>query len=331
MIKKRYIREIAVSNGFDLCAVIRPGMVAGFDKFSQWLHDGCHADMKWLENNFGKRCDTRLIMEDCQSIIVLGVSYFNGDNINDGNNAIIARYAWGDDYHDVLQKKLKIIIEKIKNIYTKNSPVGAIPRGRPNLVSTKGDRKGRPYDPNPQFKFYTDTGPILEKNLGAMAGLGWIGKNSLLINHKIGSYFFMATIFTNLEIEEFTEESMGSCGTCRKCIDACPTGAIREDRTINCRKCISYHTIENKGQIPPEIKDKMNNRVFGCDICQEVCPWNRFAKQTRLSEFETKNNRDKLTMEQIRNMDREEYQRLFKNSAVKRAKFEGLKRNVGLS
>jgi epoxyqueuosine reductase len=327
MIKKESIQKIIHEEGFDLSGVISPGQVDGYEEFVEWLGENRHADMEWLKKDLEKRKNTANILEGCRSIIVLGVSYFNSNyqlnEINNEERALIARYAWGDDYHEVLKVKLKNIIGKIEKL---NPRVAG-------AISWKGDRQGRPYDiqgacSNPEFKFYTDTGPILEKNIAEMAGLGWKGRNSLLINHKIGSYFFIATIFTTLEIEKYQEKIIGSCGSCRKCIDACPTGAILENKSIDCRKCISYHTIENKGEIPPEIKNKISNRIFGCDICQEVCPWNRFAKKTRMPELKIKNNRNKLTIKQIKNMDREEYQRLFKNSAVKRAKFEGLRRNA---
>lgn len=306
MNQKIILDNIIRKEGFDLWATIKPGKVSGFTWYQKWLKQGFHADMKWMENNLDKRSNSTKIMDDCRTIIVLGASYFNRDykmnEVENNGRALVARYAWGDDYHQVLVKKMATVMTNIALV-----------------IASK----------NTKYKCYADTGPILEKNIAEMAGLGWKGKNSLLINHKIGSYFLIATIFTNLEMDEYKPKLSGGCGSCRRCIDACPTGAILDNKSIDCRKCMSYHTIENRGEIPFEIKKKIGNRIFGCDICQEVCPWNRFAKETSMPELRTKNNRDKLTIEQIKNMDKEEYQRLFKNSAVKRAKCEGLKRNAG--
>jgi len=327
------------SIGFDLFGVIRPGKVAGFDKFTKWLRAGNQAEMHWLEGNLDKRADTSLVLENCQSIIVLGISYFNhnysDEEKRDQDRALIARYAWGNDYHEVLKFKLVQITKFIDNNWhyagvNHNSKIKG-QRSKPQPINPSTRDQGVPTqgrdDIDFKYKVYTDTGPVLEKWLGAEAGLGFIGCNSCLINHQIGSYFLLASIFTTAPLPEYREKSIGGCGDCRRCIEACPTGAINDNQTIDARKCIAYHTIENKGDIPADIKTKMKNRIFGCDICQEVCPWNKFARKTNSEELRTKNGRDQLTIQQIKEMDVDEYQKLFKKSAIKRAGLERLKRN----
>lgn len=301
------LKKFCLSIGLDLFGVIRPQKLKTFKYFVKWLENGNHAGMEWIKNSPKKREDLRNVLPGCNSVIVLGVSYFNRDytsaEIDDPNHALFARYAWGDDYHIVLKKKAKEIISWLNLNY------------------------GEQY----QHKFYADTGPLLEREMASLAGLGFIGKNSSLINEKLGSYFFITSIFSQVPFEEQINEVRGGCGTCTKCLDSCPTGALVKSKTIDARKCIAYHTVENRGEIPKTIKEKIGNRVFGCDICQEVCPWNRFAKKTKMEELETKLNRDKLKIEDLKNMTVLEYQKLFKKSAVKRAKFSGMKRNCNLN
>ncbi|MBU0648235.1 tRNA epoxyqueuosine(34) reductase QueG, partial [Patescibacteria group bacterium] len=240
-----------------------------------------------------------------QSIIVVGASYFNRDysdrEINEEGRALIARYAWGDDYHDVIKDKLKQIVHLLDQEFGQDL----------------------------EHKVFAGTGPVLEKDLARQAGLGFVGKNSVLINPKIGSYFVLGSIFTQILYEEYKDEVPTSCGSCQKCIKACPTGAIIAPYVIDARKCIAYHTVENRGKIPKNIREKMKNRIFGCDICQEVCPWNRFAKKTRIGEFEIKNNRDNLSRGQLIQMNASDFDQLFAKSAVKRRKYQGFKRNLG--
>lgn len=336
------LKKYCFEQGFDLFGVIKPEKVSGFDKFERWLAEGNQADMKWMENNLDKRKDPRLILDGCQSIIILGASYYNrnysDDEIDNSDRALVARYAWGYDYHEVLHSKLLHLTDYIDNnwVYSesnrnaKRKTQSAKPQLKAQKLITKESfHQGGADDLISKYIVYSDTGPVLEKWLGALAGLGFIGRNSCLINHQIGSYFFLATIFTNLPLPEHKEKVIGSCGDCRRCIDACPTGAINNDKSVDARKCISYHTIENKGEIPADIKAKIKNRAFGCDICQEVCPWNKFAKPTRMQELKLIKGRDQLTLSQLKKMDQEEYQRLFRKSAVKRAGLEGLKRNCG--
>jgi len=290
--------------GFDLFAVTKPSRVKNFSKYQEWLENGYQADMRWMEKNLEKKADTGRILPNCQSIVVLGVSYFNrnftAEHKDDLKNALIARYAWGDDYHIVLKKKLIELGNYINNLS------------------------------NHDYVFcgFTDTGPVLERELASQAGLGWIGKNGNLINYQIGSYFLIASLFTEARIENYRPKNIGGCGSCQKCLLACPTKALVKEKTVDARKCIAYHTIENRGDIPATIKEKMGNRIFGCYICQEVCPWNRFAKKTRMPELEIMNNRDCLTKSDILKMTQEEYQQCFRNSAVKRAKWEGMQRNT---
>lgn len=297
------LKKYCLNLGFDLFGVTLPRKSNFGEYFEKWLDKKYQADMSWL-----KKTETRnnpaLVLKDCKSILLLGVSYFNrdygDDEKNDNKRALIARYAWGDDYHLVLGEKMKQIQEWLNKQYSCNY----------------------------LHKYYVDTGPILEKELATWAGLGFMGKNTQLINQNFGSYFFIACLFTQIPFEQSTTKVVGGCGTCDKCIKACPTKALEEPYVLNASKCLSYHTIENKGIIPDEIKKAKKNRIFGCDICQEVCPWNKRAKITKMFDLRTKLRRDKLTIEQIKEMDINEYRRIFKKSAVKRAKFSGLKRNI---
>lgn len=303
------LKKYCLSLGFDLFGICSPALSENKTFFQDWLQKKYQADMEWLEKNKDKRFDPNQVLPNCQTIIVLGCSYFNRDYTqsekNDPDRALIARYAWGEDYHLVLPKKLKLITAWL-------------------------DKK---FDKQYAHKYYTDTGPLLEKELGVRAGLGFIGNNTLLINPQLGSYFFLAIILTQANLSVATGRDLSlqnkiSCGTCRRCLDACPTKALIFPHCLDARRCISYQTIENREEIPAEIKEKIKNRIFGCDICQEVCPWNNFAQPTRIPEFQTKNNVDKLKISEIRDMTKAEYQVKFQKSAIKRAKFEGLKRNI---
>ncbi len=303
--KTKELEDFCRQLGFDLFGVIEPKQNKTIKYFERWLRNHYQAEMKWLEK-LDKRREPTKVLNDCRSVLVLGVSYFNRNytqkEIKDKNKALIARYAWGNDYHEVLGNKMKKIVTWLKENY--------------------GD--------NYQHKFYIDTGPILEKTLAQEAGLGFFGKNTLLINHKIGSYFFIACLFTQIPFEVTEKKVIGGCGNCQKCIQNCPTGALVKPYVLDANKCLSYQTIENRGDIPKKLKKKMNNRIFGCDICQEVCPWNKRAKVTSIDELKTKQKRDQLTIDQLKKMDTKKYQQLFTKSAVKRAKFAGLKRNLGL-
>lgn len=259
-----------------------------------------HGEMKYMENHFEMRLNPKLIVEDAKSVISLLYNYYPTQKQTD-NTFKLARYAYGNDYHEVIKDKLSELLMVLKDKI--------------------GDFNAR---------IFTDSAPVLEKTWAKKSGLGWIGKNSNLINKSIGSYFFIAEIITDLKLN-YDSATGDFCGTCTKCIDACPTHAITSPKVVNGSKCISYLTIELKNQIPAEFNGKMNDWIFGCDICQEVCPWNRFSKPSQEPLFEDKTGKLSLSKEDWKEITEDVFQKLFKKSAVKRTKFTGLIRNINFA
>jgi epoxyqueuosine reductase len=244
-----FIKTMAAGQGFDYCgiAAARP-LDEDARRLEEWLHKGYHGKMGYMENHFDLRIDPSKLVPGAKSVITLLKNYYPSEQAI--GNFKISKYAYGSDYHEVIRAELKILIEKIRE--------------------KTGNFIGRGF---------VDSAPVLERTWAKESGLGWIGKNGNLINRHQGSFFFIATLITDLELEYDVQIVKDYCGTCRKCIDACPTDAINENRQINGSQCISYFTIELKDEIiPKEVKGKFNNWMFGCDICQDVCPWNRFSK-----------------------------------------------------
>ena len=268
------------------------------NKFEKWLSKGFQGSMNYLEKNLDKRLDPRKLVPGSKSIISLSYNYYPKKNIDKKNNFIISKYAYGKDYHKVIKKKLKILFRSIKEKI--------------------GDVEGR---------VFVDSAPVHERAWAKLSGLGWIGKNSLLINEKKGSYFFLAEIICDLDLE-YDSPVANRCGKCTKCIDACPTDAITSTQIINANKCISYLTIENKKEIPTELKNNLNDAIFGCDICQDVCPWNKFSKPHREESFNPKNELSSLKKTDWIELTEETFNKIFEGSAVKRAKYEGIIRNI---
>ena len=268
------------------------------NKFEKWLSKGYQGSMNYLEKNFDKRLDPRKLVPGSKSIISLSYNYYPKKNIDKKNNFIISKYAYGKDYHKVIKKKLKILFRSIKEKI--------------------GDVEGR---------VFVDSAPVHERAWAKLSGLGWIGKNSLLINEKKGSYFFLAEIICDLDLE-YDSPVANRCGKCTKCIDACPTDAITSAQIINANKCISYLTIENKKEIPTELKNNLNDAIFGCDICQDVCPWNKFSKPHKEESFNPKNELSSLKKTDWIELTEETFNKIFEGSAVKRAKYEGIIRNI---
>lgn len=297
---KKEIKEYAYKLGFCEIGFTRYQKLSEEMKFYlQWQENGYFATMTYLEKNLDKRKDIRLILEDVKTIIVVGYSYLNRYN-HKSQQFKISRYAWGEDYHYVLSDKLKQLIEFI--------------RQRKDGLN---------------YKIYVDTGPILEKIWAVLAGIGWQGKNSLIISKKYGSYIFLGIILINLDLEPDIPLK-DFCGTCTKCIDNCPTKAIVQPKVIDSRKCISYWTIEAKPDynIPSSID--LNGWIFGCDICQEVCPWNKKALKALTQEnveFYPRNNETNLSYEFLENLNPEVFTDRFRKSPIKRVKFKGLIRN----
>lgn len=295
----RQIKDYAYSLGFDACGICKaePIGVEEQQHFKDWISDSYHADMDYMARNTEKRCDPTLLVEGSRSLISVALNYYPKTK-QPQENPQFAYYAYGKDYHDVVKSKLQMLLDYIKSL-----------------------------EPAAEGRAFVDTAPILERYWAAKAGLGFIGKNSLLIIPKKGSYFFLGELIINLELTYDTPLDL-SCGNCTRCLDACPTAAIVKPRVVNASKCISYQTIENRGEIDEQVIPKMNNRFYGCDICQQVCPWNRYSRPHQTVEFNPSQAFLDLSFDRLDNLSVEDYQKIFKGSAVKRAKFTGLKRNL---
>ena len=301
MIQKNteFIKTEAKKLGFSSCGISKARFLSEEAKnFEKWLSNGYQGSMSYLERNIDKRLDPTLLVPGSKSVISLAFNYFPPKKLIENNNFIISKYAYGKDYHKVLKKKLKKLLFLMRERI--------------------GDIEGR---------VFVDSAPIHERAWAKLSGLGWVGKNSLLINKNQGSYFFLAEIICDLELE-YDEPVLNRCGNCSRCIDACPTGAITKAQVINAKKCISYLTIENKDNIPEELNDSMNNSIFGCDVCQDVCPWNKKSKPHKEIEFLPKKNLKKLRKKDWVELTEETFDRIFEGSAIKRTKYKGLKRNI---
>lgn len=268
-------------------------------QLEKWLRGNNHGEMGYMNNHFDKRVDPGLLVPGTKSIISLAYNYYNPEKQNDVNAPKLSMYAYGKDYHKVVRKKLELLFSFIKSL--------------------AGNVEGR---------VFVDSAPVLERDWARRSGLGWTGRNTMLIHPKKGSYFFLGEIFIDLELE-YDGPMTDHCGTCRKCIDACPTQAISpEGYFMDGSKCISYLTIELKNAIPTEFKDKMDGWMFGCDVCQQVCPWNRFSEVHGENEFNPINNILEMKKEDWMDLTESTFKQVFEGSAVKRTKYEGLKRNI---
>jgi epoxyqueuosine reductase len=268
------------------------------ERLKRWLDAGYHAEMGYMERNREKRINPQLLVEGAKSVIVLLYNYFPKKEISSGGLKI-SKYAYGTDYHDVIRRKLNVFCDELRKI-----------------------------DENVIARGFVDSAPMLERAWAAKAGLGWIGKNSMLITRRQGSFFFIAEILTNLE-PEYNESFGGNyCGDCSRCIDACPTQAIVSHGVIDAGRCISYLTIENKGEISESFRGKNESWIFGCDICQDVCPWNRFSPVHSEPEFVPDEKLTNMKTIDWLNLDVTKFGQMFKHSAVKRSKYSGLKRNI---
>ncbi len=291
------IKQHALSLGFDACGICRATDSGQEERYMQWLAENGNADMEYMARNIDKRLDPRLLVEGAKSIISVALNYYPHEKLPD-EVPQFAYYAYGRDYHDVVRGKLRQLFDFIQ-------------RRNPAVTG----------------RYFSDSAPVLERFWAAKAGLGFVGKNSLLIIPGRGSYFFLGELIVDMELDYDVPLSM-NCGNCRRCLDACPTGAIEQPHFLNAHKCISYQTIENKWEISSEIIPLLSNNVYGCDICQIVCPWNRYAKPHHTEELMPSDEFLSLNLKKLIEMDEEDYRRIFRKSAVKRAKFSGLKRNV---
>ncbi len=282
--------------GFDDCRVARCDEAAHSREFLSWIEDRCHGDMAWLERRTDRRVDPREVLPGARSIIVLACNYFQGPENPRTHPGVIARYAWGEDYHEILEKRLAVL-----NAF----------------LEERGGKQ----------RYYVDTGPVLERDFASAAGLGWNGKSTVQIDTRLGTWFFLAEILTTLDLSA-DPPAADRCGKCTACIDACPTNAITRPRRLDARKCISYLTIEHKGSIPEEYRVALGDRIYGCDDCLTACPWNRFARAAAETRFAMPPEVARLKLCDFLKLDDEAFRALFRKSPVKRLKRPRFLRNV---
>jgi epoxyqueuosine reductase len=292
---KEQIVERANALGFDSCRIATAAPPRHVDEFRAWLRGGQEGEMEWLRRGEEKRCDPQQVLPGARSVIVVALNYWQGEQTQPSGSGRIARYAWGADYHEVMLAKLK------------------------RLDAFLADHGGAQ-------KCYVDTGPILERDHAAEAGIGWHGKSTMLVDPKLGTWFFLAEILTTLALPADSPQP-DRCGSCDRCMTACPTGAITEPHRLDARRCISYLTIELKGSIPIELRPLIGDRIYGCDECLDACPWNRFASVSREAAFAAGPAigmalRDYLALDDAR------FRELFRHSPIKRIKRRGFLRNV---
>ncbi len=296
------IRSHGLSIGIDKIGIV-PAMPLEVEsrRLTDWLGRNYHGEMSWMAREPEKRTDPRLLLPNARSVIVAAVNYYTKyEHVEEASSGKISRYAWGDDYHDIVRGKLDELLQFIRS------------RAK-----------------HAEGKICVDTAPMMDKAWAVRAGIGWLGKHSNVITRDLGSWVFIGELILDIELEYDTDVVEDHCGTCRACIDACPTGAIVEPYVVDSRKCISYATIELRDQaLPPEIVPNLDGWLYGCDICQDVCPWNRFETQTHEPRFEPRDGETSLDLERIEEMSHDEYVVRFRGSAIKRAKLSGLKRNA---
>lgn len=293
------IKEEAKNLGFLSCGISAAGFLEDeAPKLEQWLNEKRQGEMTYMEGHFDKRLDPRLLVSGAKSVVSLLFNYYTPETQKDSTAPKLSRYAYGKDYHFVIKDKLKILLERIREKI--------------------GDVDGR---------MFVDSAPVMDKAWAARAGLGWVGKNTNLIAKQSGSFFFIAEMILDLELA-YDLPVADHCGSCTACIDACPTAALTAPYQIDGSKCISYATIELKSSIPDDFKGKMDGWMFGCDVCQTVCPWNRFAQPHKENEFSPAEGLLEMTKRDWEELTEETFKKVFSKSAVKRTKYNGLIRNI---
>ena len=296
---KEFIKLKAKELGFMSCGISKSGFLSHeADRFESWLKNNYHGKMSYMERNFDKRLDTTKLVENSKSVISLTYNYYPKKVLKSDSTFKISKYAYGKDYHLVLKKKLKQLLNIMKDKF--------------------GSFEGR---------VFVDSAPILERAWAKKSGLGWIGKNTNLINKQSGSFFFLAEIIVDLELN-YDNTTTDHCGSCTACIDACPTNAIYEPYKLDASRCISYYTIELKESFSSNLSSDFKDWIFGCDICQDVCPWNRFSKANDEVLFETVPEISNFNKADWIDLTEETFKKVFKESPIKRSKFKGLKRNI---
>jgi epoxyqueuosine reductase len=296
----QFVKETAARLGFEYCGIARAQKLDDdARRLEDWLSKGMHGSMKYMENYFDLRVNPSLLVPGARSVITLLQNYYPSYQQEEGALKI-SKYALGNDYHEVIRTKMRTFLDLLQQHI--------------------GEINGRGF---------VDSAPVLERSWAERSGLGWVGKNSVLINKQSGSFFFIATLITDLELEYDDPFAKDYCGSCTRCIDACPTDAILPDRVVDGSKCISYFTIELKDMlIPDSEKGKFDNWAFGCDTCQDVCPWNRFSKPTTESEFTPIPELLNLGTREWEEMTEETFKKIFRNSPISRAKWKGMQRNI---
>lgn len=294
------IKTKARELGFLDCGISKADFLAEEEpRLTNWLRKEMHGEMGYMERNLDKRLDPRLLFENARSVISVLLNYFPSEKQIDPDAPVLSKYAYGVDYHFVMKEKLS---ELLKFVQSEIAPC--------------------------QGRCFVDSAPVLDRAWAARAGLGWIGKNTNLISTHHGSFFFIGELIIDLELPADNQLVRNHCGNCTRCIDACPTKALIAPYVLDARRCISYQTIEKRGEIDPELSGKFENRVFGCDICQDVCPWNLKSEPHNEPAFSPNPKLMELTRSEWAEMNEETFNQLFRKSAVKRTKYEGLKRNI---
>lgn len=295
------IKRLAQELGFDFCGIAKAGFLEEeAPKLESWLNQGYQGKMAYLENHFDKRLDPTKLVEGAKTVVSLSYNYYPKKELPHGEaDYKLAKYAYGKDYHFVIKDKLKTLLTLLREEI--------------------GEFGGRAF---------VDSAPVMERQWAQKSGMGWTGKNSLLLNRRMGSFFFLAELIIDLEVSPDPPAVKDYCGTCTRCMDACPTDAIVQPGVVDGSRCISYYTIELKDELPASVKGKFENWAFGCDICQDVCPWNRFARPHSEPEFEPHPDLMNMEKKEWEEITQETFNKVFQKSAVKRTKLEGLKRNI---
>lgn len=295
----QFIKQTALAEGFDFCGIAKAEFLEEeAPRLESWLNQNMHGQMGYMANHFDKRLDPTKLVDGAKSVISLIYNYYPEKDFGADDSYKIAKYAYGKDYHYIIKPKLKSILQEIQK--------------------EVGDVNGR---------VFVDSAPVHERAWAAKAGLGWIGKNSLLLNKNMGSFFFLAEIILDLDLE-CDAPVTDHCGDCTACMDACPTQAIPKPYVVDGSRCISYFTIELKDQIPSQFSNQFEDWIFGCDICQDVCPWNRHSKPHREPAFAPHEKMEGMSIPDWEEITEDVFREIFKGSAVKRTKYSGLKRNI---
>ncbi|KGK43050.1 epoxyqueuosine reductase [Nitrincola sp. A-D6] len=302
------IKHWASELGFQQCAITGTDLSAEADNLTEWLDQGMQGEMRWLEQHQAKRLDASQLLPGTQRIISLRMDYLPPETetlriLNNPDKAYIARYTLGRDYHKLMRKRIQQLGQRIDAHMQQDSA----------------------------FRPFVDSAPVLERPIARNAGLGWIGKHTLLLNRQAGSWFFLGELFINLPLPVDAAETSSHCGSCRACLDICPTQAFPQPYVLDARRCISYLTIELKGAIPVELRAKMGNRIFGCDDCQLICPWNRFAKHSQESDFKPRHQLDDIDLLSLFEWDEATFLKRTEGSAIRRTGFEGWQRNLAVA